>query len=291
MRRLILAARPASDGNPPAARRRTRPARAVRRLLRTRGALALVLAGVLAGAGLWSWHSGAAARQLAATARGLERTGAHAGLAVEQVYVRGRELTRRSELRAAVGVQRGSPILGLDPEAAKARIERLPWVARAAVARNLPATVRVVLHERRPMARWQHRGRVQVLDRTGTPVHGADAGRFADLPLVVGPGAPPETKTLLKTLRSRPDLARRVAAAVHVSQRRWNVRMHNGVTVQLPDGDAAAAWQRLARLEARYGLLQRAIRAVDLRLPDQLVVRLEPDAEPYGPAIARGEAT
>ena len=291
MRRLILAAKLRGGADAPDARRRQRGLRKLRQQLATRRALALVLAVTLAGAGLWSWQSGAAARQFAQAGTALQQSSAEAGLAVQQVYVRGRDLTRRSTLRAALGVQRGTPILSLDPDAAKARIERLPWVDRAAVIRDLPGRVQIVLSERRPMARWQHRGSVQVLDRTGTPVRGVDAGRFAHLPLVVGPGAPPVTKDLLAMLRQQPDLARRVDAAVRVSRRRWNLKMHNGVEIQLPSAGAAAAWKRVARLEARFGLLQRDIRVVDLRLPDQLVVRLAPDAEPYGPAVARGEAT
>lgn len=293
MRRLILAAKLKTGANTPAVRRaRGRgPLRGLRGRIPMRTGVALLLTGTLAGVGLWSWHSGAAARQIAHAGTALQNSTAEAGLAVQQVYVRGRELTRRSALRAALGVQRGTPILALNPAAAKARIERLPWVERAAVIRELPGKVRVVLRERRPMARWQHRGSVQVLDRTGTPVRGVDAGRFADLPLVVGPGAPPATKDLLATLRRRPDMAGRVEAAVRVSQRRWNLKMHNGVEVQLPSSGAADAWRRVADLEARYGLLQRDIRVVDLRLPDQLVVRLAPDAEPYGPAVASGEAT
>ena len=292
MRRLILAAK-LKDGSATAVRRGSArlPLRLVRGRVPPRAGVALLLAGTLAGVGLWSWQSGAAARQIAHAGAALQQSSAEAGLAVQQVYVRGRELTRRSALRGALGVQRGTPILKLDPKAAKARIERLPWVERAAVVRDLPGEVRVVLSERRPMARWQHRGSVQVLDRTGTPVHGVDAGRFPDLPLVVGPDAPPATEDLLATLRQRPDLAGRVEAAVRVGQRRWNLQMKNGVEIQLPSTGAPDAWRRVAELEARYGLLQRDIRTVDLRLPDELVVRLAPDAEPYGPAVASEEAT
>jgi cell division protein FtsQ len=253
--------------------------------------------GVFAGAGMlalataWAWQSDAVARQAARAGDQLVQATAAAGLAVDAVYVHGRTLTRRAELRAALGVTRDTPILAVDPAAARARIERLPWVARAAVERDLPDTVRISLRERTPMARWQHRGSVQVLDRTGTPVRGAEASRFDDLPLVVGPGAPPETKTILGALRDKPDLAKRVAAAVRVSQRRWNLRMHNDVTIKLPDTDVGGAWARLARLEARYGLLQRDIQAVDLRLPDQMLVRLAPGAAPYEPSVNRGEAT
>ena len=40
----------------------------------------------------------------------------------------------------------------------------------------------------------------------------------------------------------------------------------------------AAAWRHFARLEREHGLLGRDIIAIDLRLPDRLVVRMAPGA-------------
>lgn len=288
MRRLILSAK--LFGASPRASRTDRLARLADRVP-TRALAIFAATGIVACAGAWTWQSGSAARSLASARALLVDASAHTGLAVRSVTVHGRDLTPRADLRAALGVARGTPILRLDPEKARSRVERLPWIAHAAVERDLPGTIRLTLRERNAMARWQHRGNLQVLDQTGTPVRGADPGRFTRLPLVVGPGAPPETRALLAILRAQPELAKRVDAAVRVSQRRWNLRMHNDVTIKLPDTGVRDAWARLARLEARHGLLQRDIRAVDLRLPDQLLVRLAPDAEPYGPAVPRGEAT
>lgn len=290
MRRLILSAKLFGTS---ATARRSRTGRLADAAARipTRALAVFAGTGMLALVSAWAWQSDAAARHAARAGDRLMRATASAGLAVNAVYVHGRRLTHRADLRAALGTARGAPILALDPARVRARIERLPWVARAAVERDLPDVVRISLRERTPMARWQHRGSVQVLDRTGTPVRGADADRFTNLPLVVGPGAPPETQRLLGILRDQPDMAKRVAAAVRVSQRRWNLRMHNGVTIKLPSDGVPDAWARVARLEKRHGLLQRDIRAVDLRLPDQLLVRLAPGAEPYAPAVSRGEAT
>lgn len=66
--------------------------------------------------------------------------------------------------------------------------------------------------------------------------------------------------------------------------------MTNGVAVQLPERGIAEAWRELARLEARYAVLQRDIAAIDLRLPDRLSVRMAPDAEPV-PETAGGKST
>ena len=67
------------------------------------------------------------------------------------------------------------------------------------------------------------------------------------------------------------------AAAVWMSERRWNLRLDNGVDVRLPEDDPADAWTRLARLERDHGLLARAVDAIDLRQPDRLIVRMTED--------------
>ncbi|MCH7555160.1 MAG: cell division protein FtsQ, partial [Proteobacteria bacterium] len=70
--------------------------------------------------------------------------------------------------------------------------------------------------------------------------------------------------------------------------RRWNLRLDNGVDVELPEAGINAAWRRLADIERRHRLLSRDITAIDLRLPDRLVVR---PAEAFRGWRADGEST
>jgi cell division protein FtsQ len=43
--------------------------------------------------------------------------------------------------------------------------------------------------------------------------------------------------------------------------------------VKLPEESPEVAWSRLADLQKQYGLLEKDVRIIDLRLPDQVVVR------------------
>jgi cell division protein FtsQ len=102
--------------------------------------------------------------------------------------------------------------------------------------------------------------------------------RFAKLPLVVGAGAPEHTAELLAMLATQPELQAQVKAAVRVGERRWNLRLANGCDVKLPEERPAAAWAELARLEREFGILERDLSVIDLRVPAQLLVRLAPTA-------------
>jgi cell division protein FtsQ len=79
------------------------------------------------------------------------------------------------------------------------------------------------------------------------------------------------------TRKGRPD-AERVAAAVWVGARRWDLRLDNGVAIRLPETGVESALARLAAAQAKSPFLDRDVVAVDLRQTDRLVVQLGPAA-------------
>jgi cell division protein FtsQ len=233
-----------------------------------------VLLGIAVGGPFVLWRSGLVDAAVAAVASRAIAASADLGLRVEEVLVVGRTETSREQILAALGARLGMPLLSLDPNQAKRRLEQLGWVRAAVVERRLPGTVFVRIEERRPLALWQKDGRFTVIDEDGRPFPGLDARRYRDLLRVVGPGAGEGAPRLAAMLSSAPALQARVVAAVRISDRRWDVEFDNAVTVRLPALGAARAWSRLARLQREHGILDRALTAIDLRLPDRLVVRL-----------------
>jgi cell division protein FtsQ len=156
-------------------------------------------------------------------------------------------------------------------------LEAIPWVRSASVERLFPDTIYVRIKEREPLALWQYKGKLSLVDRDGVVVTSDRLERWAGLPLVVGEDAPAHAAEIVDILATEPTLARRVNAASWIGGRRWNLRMDNGVDVQLPEKGAAAAWAQLAKLERTNSLLDRNVEVVDLRLPDRLVVRTVPE--------------
>jgi cell division protein FtsQ len=200
-----------------------------------------------------------------------------AGFAVREVYVRGRSETAAEDVITALGVAVGDPMLFIDLDDRRARLESLPWVEHAAIERVLPDILVVRLVERRPLALWQNDGAVAVIDRGGTAIAGADPRRFAHLPLVVGPDAPAHAAELIAVLGVEPLLAARVTAAQWIGGRRWDLRFDNGVAAALPAHGLDDAWRRLAALERDHRLLARELVRIDLRFTDRVVLRLTDD--------------
>ena len=210
------------------------------------------------------------------------------GLTVADITVEGRETTDRETILAALGVGLGTPILAANPTRAKEQLEALPWVRTAVIERRLPDTLYVRLVERKPLALWQHGGKLDLIDREGAVIPVARLDRFAKLPMVVGEGAASHAAELLDMLATEPDLAARVTAAVRVGDRRWNLRIDNAIDVLLPADEAAVAWGQLARFQRSSALLQRDVQTVDIRLPDRLVLRVTPETPKEAPVSKKG---
>jgi cell division protein FtsQ len=142
--------------------------------------------------------------------------------------------------------------------------------------------VRIV--ERKPVALWQNEGDIVVVDMDGHPIPGEEVSRFSDLPLVVGKGAEAAVGSLFKLVATQPKLKSRLKAAVRVGERRWNLRLDNGVEVRLPEEGAEAALGELVRLDREQEILARDIKAIDLRFPDRFIVKLPPGSPLIAPA-------
>lgn len=207
-----------------------------------------------------------------------------AGLSVRQVKIEGRRNLSEAALARTLGDISGADIAGLDLAALRMRLESLGWIASAEVSRRLPGTLAITIVERRPFALWQRDGQLALIDRAGIAVTTENLARWRHLPLLVGREAPQAAPRLLAALESAEIVAQQVQAAVRISGRRWDLRMHDGILLRLPaddsgDGSAGleAALAQMAALERRHRLLGREIAVVDLRLSDRLVVRLTPE--------------
>jgi cell division protein FtsQ len=292
MARAAAAARTQTPRRAPPPRRRRSPSN-LRRVALWGAPLALaaglaggaVLSGVLPARGPNPGQSQVQSRGFVASALGLT---ARLGFVVTDIEVTGRATTDRETILAALDAHYGTPILGVDPTHAKAQLEALPWVRSAAIERRLPGTIYVRLVERQPLAVWQHDGKQELIDRDGTVIPVNDLSRFAKYPTVVGDDqARHGAAQLLDLLANEPELAARVTAAVMVGDRRWNVRIDNTIDVMLPEDDIAGAWTKLAQLEKTSRILQRDVEAIDLRLPDRLVLRVNDPAAPKDAASGK----
>jgi cell division protein FtsQ len=107
---------------------------------------------------------------------------------VRTVDVTGTRYTTQAELKPIVDGIKGDPVLTLDIDAIRHRLEALPYVERAAVATKFPHTVRIDIVEREPAAAYAgDDGKWRVIDDSGSVIAVLD-GQPADYPAIAGTG-------------------------------------------------------------------------------------------------------
>jgi cell division protein FtsQ len=197
-----------------------------------------------------------------------------AGFRIVSVALAGQHHVSRQEVLAAAGVTDTTSLLFLDVEQTRERLKTNPWIADATVLKLYPGELQIGIKEREAFALWQKDGQVYVIAEDGTVLGPYVSPRLIELPLVVGRGAETRAKEFLALLDRYPALRAFVRATVLVGERRWNLRLKNGIDVRLPETDIAPALARLVALDKEKNLITRDIVAIDLRLPDRVTVRL-----------------
>jgi cell division protein FtsQ len=197
-----------------------------------------------------------------------------AGFHIAAISLTGAKEVSREEILATAGVSGRASLLFLDADAARARLMANPWIADAAVLKLYPDRLQITVTERQAFALWQKDGRISVIAADGTVLESFVEDRYRGLPLVVGAGAERQAQAFLAVVDRYPQIRSALRASVLVAQRRWNLRLGNGIDVRLPETGVDAALGRLVALDRDKKLLTRDIAAVDLRLPDRVSVRL-----------------
>src|SRR4030088_505257 len=200
------------------------------------------------------------------------------GFRINTVAINGRKQLTQDEVLAIGGVNGRSSLLFLDAAAVRDKLKADPWIAAATVLKLYPGQLQIDIVERSAFALWQQDGRLSVISDDGAVLESYVSRRFLSLPLVVGKGAETRARDFLALLARYPQVRAATKAAVFVGERRWNLRLKDGLDVRLPENDVGNALATLSKLDKEDRLFSRDIVAVDMRLPDRLTVQLSEDA-------------
>lgn len=208
----------------------------------------------------------------------LQAITARSGFAIEDVKMAGNKETSEIDVLEKLELDGWTSLIGFDAEAARERIAQLPWVERVSVRKIYPDAIDISITEKKPLAIWQHGRELNLIDQDGKIIVPFDHERYATLPFFIGVGANERASEFTKRIAATPQLSSRIRAFVRVADRRWDLRLENGVTIRLPEFGEDAAIAEVARLDAEQGLLSRDLAAVDMRVEDRIVVKLTPEA-------------
>jgi cell division protein FtsQ len=219
-----------------------------------------------------------------------DMAGNAAGFRITGIAFAGQKHINREEILARAGVTGSSSLLFLDVADARTRLMADPRIADATVLKLYPNRLQITITERQPFALWQVNGRVSVIADDGSVLEPYVSQPFVELPLLVGKGAEARASEFLKVLNQYPDLRVNVRASVLIAERRWNLRLKNGLDIKLPETDVTQALDRLAALDRNEQLSSRDITSIDLRLSDRVTVHLSDAAAQARETAAKEKA-
>lgn len=200
-------------------------------------------------------------------------------LDVDRVTVRGAVHTDPRAVRAAAAIRRGRPMIDADVAGAARRVRSLPWVLRADVRREWPATVAIRVVERTATAVTRDAmggwalvdASGQVLAHSGAPPPAMAA--IEGVPAAGEPGtrlAPAGREPLAVASALPPGLAPRVAA-VGLGAGGVQLRLRPQGTVLLGPAENVDAKLRAA-LTVLAAVDGRTVGTVDVRIPSTPVL-------------------
>ncbi len=194
--------------------------------------------------------------------------------AVKLMHVQGATDDVAQQVREVVPMAFPVSSMRLDLKELKVRIEAVDAVKDAALfLRN--GVLDVEIEERLPKLIWRNGELLELVDGDGVKAGQVNSRMArADLPLIVGQGAPKHAEQALRILAATGQISARVRGLRRVGERRWDVVLDRDQTIMLPVKNAVQALERVVALHRARDLLSRDVLVVDMRDGRRPILRM-----------------
>jgi cell division protein FtsQ len=200
------------------------------------------------------------------------------GFGIDAVTISGISELSEADVLAIGDISPKRSLPFLDAAEVRRRLKARPLVQEASVTKLYPNRMLISIVERVPYGLWQKDGDVSIIGADGQVIDARHDDHFDRLPFVAGEGANAHIGDYVKLLAAAGDVRPKIRAGAWIADRRWNLVMTSGITVELPEDGATAAVAELATLEANGHILDKDIVSIDLRMPNRVIARLTEEA-------------
>jgi cell division protein FtsQ len=207
-----------------------------------------------------------------------QHTQSDSRFAVKEIEITGAKHTPRAALASVTSAYTGTNLFKIDIARVQNDLRGLSWVSRIDIEKKLPATLRINVTERTPVALVRNGDRIQYVDEHGvtfaelSPEVGDD-----DLPLIANATGDELARAVafVRALRaSDPLLYARVSEVHPIAPRAFAVFDRElGAAVYANADDVSAKWRSLYSIAKAEHLGRGSIEYVDLRFADRIVVK------------------
>lgn len=150
----------------------------------------------------------------------------------------------------------------------------LPWVKDVTLSRSIPDILNVTISEYEPFAIWQDGEKKYIIDRDGNKIDYQELEGLEKMVVLSGQGANTNARSLFNIFAIDSILSQQVYSATFVGNRRWDIRLDNGLLIKLPENNIAGAWSNLIKIYNLPGSLD-GIRVIDLRIAGKVYLQYD----------------
>ncbi|MBT4922258.1 MAG: FtsQ-type POTRA domain-containing protein [Rickettsiales bacterium] len=170
-------------------------------------------------------------------------------------------------------------ILFLNLRDIEKQILNFAWVKDVSIKSNLSNGLGIEIIEHQPKAFYQTKSAFNIVDSEVMVILTVnDIGRFSSiLPQLVGEGALINAKDIITLLMLSPDFYNKIQIIERVGKRRWDLTLHDGIVVKLPEHNVKENWEYFLNFEQEFNIINSEIKSIDLRTKDRLFIEFSKD--------------
>ena len=189
---------------------------------------------------------------------------------LKNLKISGIENVKASEVVNIVSELRGISLTSIDLKKISSEINNIDWVKKSELRKIYPSTLEVKVYEHNPIAIWYNEGNKFLVDRDSKIITELNPNKFTNLKVVAGPNALEDIPVIISMIKNYPEFEKKIKSLLRVGDRRWTIRLHNGITIHLPEKNVVNAIEEIEDLDREHSLLSRYIEIIDMRLPDRI---------------------
>ncbi len=151
---------------------------------------------------------------------------------------------------------------------------KLPWIHKIVITRSIPDILNVSIIEYQPFAIWENENEKYIIDKDGNTVPFEESEEFKNMVILSGNGANTHAKSLFNIFSIDSEFSARIYSATWLGNRRWDIRLDNGLLIKLPESNINRAWQNLIKIYSTPGSTI-GLKSIDLRIEDKIYLEYE----------------
>jgi cell division protein FtsQ len=172
------------------------------------------------------------------------------------------------DIEAAINITFPISIFHIDEEMLRADISKIKEIENFSIEPRGGGNLVITARQSIPVAIWKRSSRYFLMSASGKIVKNAfHSSDEPDLILIAGDGADRAAHEIPFLKKALKPLGNRVQGLVRVGERRWDVAMHSGLLIMLPEADPIGAISRVVTWDTEHAITQRRLSRIDMRLP------------------------